>query len=86
MPTSSTLIDYLRWRKEDAHCYWALRRKVADVANATAALKGLSVAMKNELLFSEAGINFNDTPNWQNRGIRLYRVAIEKSVCNKLTG
>lgn len=93
LPTSGDLIDYLRWRNEDAHrnalnahCYWALRRKGADVADATAALKGLSVAMKNELLFSEASINFNDVPNWQKRGIGLYHVEVEKSGCNKLTG
>jgi tRNA(His) guanylyltransferase len=93
LPTSGTLIDYLRWRKEDAHrtalnahCYWALRRKGADVANATAALKGLSVAMKNELLFSVAGINFNYVANWLRHGNGLYHVAVRKSGRNKLTG
>lgn len=93
LPTRQDLVDYLRWRNEDAHrnalnahCYWALRRKGAGVAGATASLKGLSVAMKNELLFSEAGINFNDVPNWQKRGIGIYHVAVEKTGVNQITG
>ena len=93
LPTRSDLIDYLRWRNEDAnrnalnsHCYWAHRRQGATVADATERLKGLSVAMKNELLFTEAGINFNDVPNWQKRGIGIYHVAVEKTGINQLTG
>lgn len=34
-------------------------------------LEGKSVAFKNDLLF-EYGINFNDLPTWQRRGIGLY--------------
>jgi len=37
---------------------------------ATAAMKGLSVAEKNELLFQN-GVNFNDLPLWQKRGSGL---------------
>lgn len=93
LPTRNDLIDYLRWRNEDAHrnalnahCYWSLRRKGAGVADATERLKGLSVSKKNELLFSEAGVNFNDLPNWQKRGIGLYHVAVGKPGLNQLTG
>lgn len=79
LPTESDLINYLRWRNEDAHrnalnahCYWALREEGATVDEATKSLCGLSVAMKNELLFAKRQTNFNDLPNWQKRGIGLY--------------
>ena len=44
----------------------------------------LSVAAKNELLFQN-GINFNDLPNWQKRGIGLYWETYEKPGLNPLT-
>ena len=34
-------------------------------------LKGVSVADRNELLF-KAGINFNEVPAWQRRGIGIH--------------
>lgn len=79
LPTKKIVIDYFRWRSEDAnrnalnaHCYWTLRKKGADVAGATQQVAGLNVAQKNELLFQEAKINFNDLPTWQKRGTGLY--------------
>jgi tRNA(His) guanylyltransferase len=93
LPTRQLLLDYLRWRNEDAHrnalnahCYWALRRKGLGVAEATQSLLGLSVSQKNELLFQEAAINFNDVPNWQKRGIGVYWRSFEKQGINQLTG
>lgn len=78
LPTKQLVIDYFRWRNEDAHrnalnahCYWMLRRKGLSYAKATRELEGLSKSEKNELLFQN-GINFNDTPNWQKRGIGIY--------------
>jgi tRNA(His) 5'-end guanylyltransferase len=41
------------------------------VGEATAALKRQGVSAKHELLFRN-GINFNDLPAWQRRGIGLY--------------
>jgi tRNA(His) 5'-end guanylyltransferase len=93
LPTESDLIDYLRWRNEDAHrnalnahCYWALRRKGMSVEQATNELSGRSTAEKNELLFTESKINFNDLPNWQKRGVGLYWEDYEKVGRNQLTG
>ena len=93
LPTTSDLIDYLRWRNEDAHrnalnahCYWALREKGSTVKEATDALLGLSVAQKNELLFTEMQMNFNDLPNWQKRGVGLYWKDYEKPGENPITG
>jgi tRNA(His) 5'-end guanylyltransferase len=85
-------VDYFRWRNEDAHrnalnghCYWSLRRQGRSVADATAALEGLSVAGKNELLFQQ-GLNFNDVPAWQRRGVGLYWQEFDQPATNPVTG
>ena len=56
-----------------------------SVRDATAALEGKSVAEKNELLFSK-GVNFNDLPAWQKRGVGLYWESYEKEATNPKTG
>jgi tRNA(His) guanylyltransferase len=75
LPDIDAVVDYFRWRHEDAHrnalnghSYWLLRRRGMDDREATRQLRGVSVAERNELLF-QAGINFNDVPAWQKRGI-----------------
>lgn len=78
IPTKDLVVDYFRWRNEDAfknalgaHSYWKLRANGKSVNEATNTLHGMSVADKNELLFKN-GINFNELPSWQKRGIGLY--------------
>lgn len=73
----SDVEDYFSWRQTDATraalngwCYWTLRKSGQTARQATAALEGTSTSAKNDLLFSR-GINFNDTPAWQRRGIGL---------------
>jgi tRNA(His) 5'-end guanylyltransferase len=90
LPNQQRVVDYFRWRSEDAHrnalnshCYWLLRKEGQSVGAATAALEGLSVAAKNELLF-QRGINFNDLPRWQKRGVGLYWTTVEKVGYNPL--
>jgi len=92
LPTVDLVADYFRWRSEDAHrnalnshCYWLLRKEGQSVGAATSALEGLSVAAKNELLF-QRGINFNDLPNWQKRGVGLYWESYAKTGFNPVTG
>ena len=92
LPNAALVRDYFRWRNEDAHrnalnahCYWALRRTGASADEASRPLLRLSVAEKNELLFSH-GINFNEVPNWQKRGIGLYWEDYEKPALNPKTG
>jgi tRNA(His) guanylyltransferase len=92
LPTEELVVDYFRWRQEDAHrnalnghCYWALRREGKRIDEATNLLVRLSVADKNELLFRR-GINFNDLPNWQKRGIGLYWEDYAKPALNPKTG
>lgn len=45
---------------------------------ASARLKCLTTAQKNELLFG-FGVNFNNLPNWQKRGVGLYWEEYEKT-------
>lgn len=78
LPRLEQVIDYFRWRSEDAHRnalnahgYWALRQAGLSAQAATERLLGLSVADKNELLFQH-GVNFNALPAWQKRGIGVY--------------
>ena len=91
LPRVDDVVDYFRWRNEDAHrnalnahCYWLLRKEGQSVQDATDALVGLSVAAKNELLF-QRGINFNHIPNWQKRGVGIYWAESEKTGWNPVT-
>ena len=92
LPTVELVVDYFRWRNEDAHrnalnshCYWLLRRGGENARGATSSLLGLSVAEKNELLFQN-GINFNELPLWQRRGVGLLWVEYDKPAENPFTG
>lgn len=78
LPNIERVQDYFIWRQEDAHrnslnahCYWALRKEGMSKRRATSMLEGMQVSSKNELLF-QRGINYNDLPNWQKRGIGVY--------------
>jgi tRNA(His) guanylyltransferase len=88
LPNQKLVVDYFRWRNEDAHrnalnahCYWRLRQDSFSKGEATKRIEKLSIADKNELLFSY-GINFNDLPSWQKRGIGLYWHEVEKEGYN----
>ncbi|WP_427158168.1 tRNA(His) guanylyltransferase Thg1 family protein [Aliinostoc sp. HNIBRCY26] len=92
LPNVEEVINYFRWRHEDAHrnalnahCYWCLRRDGQSATQATSMMKGLSVADKNEMLFQH-GINFNQLPNWQKRGVGLYWEEYQKEGFNPITG
>lgn len=92
LPNADRVVDYFRWRAEDAHrnslnahCYWLLRSQGENKQQATQKLQGTSIATKNEMLFA-AGINYNDLPTWQKRGIGCWNREIEKEGMNPKTG
>jgi tRNA(His) guanylyltransferase len=92
LPAIEQVIDYFRWRQEDAHrnsllahCYWCLRRDGNTARSATAMMESLSLSDYNEILFQH-DINYNDFPNWQKRGIGLYWEKYEKQGYNPITG
>jgi len=85
------VIDYFRWRQADAtRCalngwaYWTLRQEGASVTQATEAMRGMTVAAKNELLHAR-GVNFNDVPAWQRRGVGLFWETYDKEGFNPVT-
>ena len=91
LPNKQLVQDYFRWRNEDAHrnalnahCYWRLRKDNFSQGEATSKIEGLSIAAKNELLF-QYGINFNELPNWQKRGIGVYWKDVKKEGFNPKT-
>ena len=90
--SEARVIDYFRWRQSDATrcalngwCYWTLRNAGRTIKEATEELEGQSAAFKNELLFQH-GVNFNEVPLWQRRGIGLYWEEYEKEGFNPMTG
>lgn len=91
LTSNSLVVDYFRWRQEDAfrnslnaHCYWMLRKQEKSYKEASDYLLKRSVAEKNELMFQN-GINFNDLPSWQKRGIGFYWEEYEKDTFNPKT-
>ena len=91
LPNKQLVVDYFRWRNEDAyrnalsaHCYWRLRKENFSQGEATAKIKKMSTADKNELLF-QYGINFNNLPGWQKRGIGFYWKDVERTGFNPIT-
>jgi len=92
LPTEQLVVDYFRWRQEDAtrnalnaHCYWLLRKAGKSVKEATSFLVGQTTSQKNELLFQH-GINFGKSPGWQKRGVGLFWESYEKAGMNPKTG
>jgi tRNA(His) 5'-end guanylyltransferase len=82
--TGSDVLDYFAWRQSDATrcalngwCYWTLRNNGKTRREADQAISGASTARKNELLYGY-GINFNETPAWQRRGIGLWQEEFER--------
>lgn len=93
LPNAELVVDYFRWRHEDAsrnalnvHCHWALRREGVRASEATRNLAGMSVARKDELLFTTQSLNFDDLPSWQKCGTGLYWETHTKKVTHPSTG
>lgn len=92
LPSKALVVDYFRWRSEDAHrnalnthCYWMMRKNGKSAGESTSFLSGKSIAEKNEYLFQN-GLNFNEVPGWQKRGIGFYWEDYEKTGVNPITG
>lgn len=92
LPNLHYVRDYFRWRNEDAHrnalsahCYWMLRKSGLAAGSASDRTLGMSTGEKNELLY-QSGVNFNELPNWQKRGVGLYWETYTKESRNPVTG
>lgn len=91
LPTTSLVKDYFSWQQEDAHrnglnthCYWLLRKQGVSATDSATFLMHKSLSEKHELLFQH-GINFNDLPNWQKRGVGFYWQETQKEGFNPKT-
>ncbi|XP_029680661.1 probable tRNA(His) guanylyltransferase isoform X1 [Formica exsecta] len=80
-PTDKNLRDYLAWRQADVHvnnlyntCFWNLILKgKLTPSQAEEKLRGTLASHKNELLFQEFGINYNNEPQLFRKGTTLIR-------------
>lgn len=91
LPDEQHVIDYFRWRQEDAHrnslnayCYWLLRADGLSAREAQQRISGFSNAQKNELLIAH-DIHFNNLPSWQKHGVSMYYTDVEKEGFNPVT-
>ncbi|KAH0948281.1 hypothetical protein HN011_011325 [Eciton burchellii] len=83
-PTDKNLRDYLAWRQADVHvnnlyntCFWNLVLKAKlTPSQAEEKLRGTLASHKNELLFQEFGINYNNEPALFRKGTTLIRKLI----------
>lgn len=91
LPTVNDVVDYFRWRQEDAHrnslnscCYWTLRKEGVSAGDVQKMMSGISNSEKNEILFAR-GINYDDLPLWQKRGVGMYFRDEQKQGYNPVT-
>ncbi|XP_049994623.1 probable tRNA(His) guanylyltransferase isoform X1 [Alexandromys fortis] len=78
-PSNQTLKDYLSWRQADCHInnlyntvFWALvQQSGLTPVQAQERLKGTLAGDKNEILFSQFHINYNDEPQMYRKGTVL---------------
>ncbi|XP_077466525.1 putative tRNA(His) guanylyltransferase isoform X1 [Stigmatopora argus] len=78
-PSNCNLKDYLSWRQADCHInnlyntvFWTLVQKGGlTTVQAEERLKGTVAADKNEILFSEFDINYNNEPTVYKKGTTL---------------
>lgn len=86
-PTDATLRDYFSWRQVDCHInnlynttFWALVTGGMTPQEAENRLMGTVSADKNEILFSQFGINYNNEPEIYKKGTIYVRDIEEKPV------
>ncbi|KAF1831170.1 Thg1-domain-containing protein [Decorospora gaudefroyi] len=80
-PSDTNIRDYLSWRQVDCHInnlynttFWTLVQQGGMGAReAEQRLKGTVSSDKNEILFKEFGINYNNEPECFKKGTVLYR-------------
>ncbi|NHQ85041.1 guanylyltransferase [Iodobacter sp. HSC-16F04] len=78
LPSKQLVVDYFRWRNEDAHrnalnahCYWILRKEGLSKSKSNSLIESKSSEEKKNILLNR-GIDFENLPLWQKRGVGLY--------------
>lgn len=77
-------VEYLVWRQMDAwrnhnnaYAYWVFRKMGFKPSEISEKLKGLKTEELHEIMFKQ-GVNLAKTPQWQRRGILLYKQSFLK--------
>lgn len=91
-PTNRNLRDYLSWRQADCHInnlyntvFWTLVQKGGlTTAQAEERLKGTLAADKNEILFSEFDINYNNEDPVHRKGTTLIWEKQDEAVTKRM--
>ena len=80
------IVEYLGWRQRDAwrnhnnaYAYWLFRKMGHAPSKAAKMLKGLKSRDLHDVLFRH-GVNLAKTPQWQRRGILVYREPYKKQI------
>jgi tRNA(His) 5'-end guanylyltransferase len=78
--------EYLVWRQQtawrnhnNAYAYWVHRKMGYKASEIARLLKGLKSKELHEILFRN-GVNLAKTPQWQRRGILIYKAPYEKRI------
>ncbi|XP_006813680.1 putative tRNA(His) guanylyltransferase [Saccoglossus kowalevskii] len=87
-PSDENLRDYLSWRQADCHinnlyntCFWKLVLQGGySTKEAEQKLKGTYSSDKNELLFSQFDINYNELPQLFRKGTVLFWQKVEEKL------
>merc|ERR1711862_837505 len=93
-PTYKTVRDYLSWRQADCHInnlynttFWTLVQKGGlSPTDAEKKLQGTLAEDKNEMLFTEFGINYNNEDPMFKKGTIIYRGLVEVQNIDNRTG
>jgi len=82
------ILEYLAWRQADtwrnhnnAYAYWVFRKIGHKPSEISKKLKGLKTEELHEIMFRQ-GINLAKTPQWQRRGILIYKQPFLKKIEN----
>uniref|UniRef100_A0A1Q3F060 Probable tRNA(His) guanylyltransferase n=1 Tax=Culex tarsalis TaxID=7177 RepID=A0A1Q3F060_CULTA len=91
-PTDQNLRDYMSWRQADVHInnlyntsFWNLVASGLTNAQAEERLRGTLSSDKNEILFKEFNINYNNVPVMFRKGTTLVRKKVKLSNDKKLS-
>lgn len=92
-PTNQNLRDYLSWRQADCHInnlyntvFWTLVKSGKyTTAQAEERLSKTLSSDKNEILFKEFGINYNNEPELFRKGTVLFRKRTDDDANNKIS-
>ncbi len=87
------ILGYLIWRQSEAwrncvnsYAFHALVSKGLSARRAAEVLEGMKYGERHELVYRELGVNLNEVPTWQRRGVLLYREEYEKHAVDRATG